>query len=93
MKFVLNFRDDSTADVTLIVNNQTINAHKIVLSSHSDYFDRMFCSYFVERNQDKIAINIVDLSYKTMKTFVEFFYTLTLHITENNVQVNIVFNL
>lgn len=76
-----------------MVNNQKLNAHKNVLASNSDYFDRMFTSSFKERDQDKIEINITDFSYETLKALIEFFYTSTLIITEFNVQVNVVFNL
>ncbi|XP_029341325.1 kelch-like protein 28 [Acyrthosiphon pisum] len=52
--------DECTMDVSLVVNNQKLNAHKNVLASNSVYFDRMFDSYFKERLQDKIEININD---------------------------------
>lgn len=78
-------------DVTLMVNNQKLNVHKNILASQSEYFDKMFTSNFKEQNQDKIEINIDNLNYETLKTFVQFFYTSTLNITESNVQVNIFF--
>jgi len=74
-------------DVSLVVNNQKLNAHKIVLASNSDYFDRMFDSHFKERFQDKIEINITDVSFEILSTLVQFFYTSEIYITENNVQV------
>ncbi|XP_026814200.1 kelch-like protein 3 [Rhopalosiphum maidis] len=78
--------DESTMDVSLVVNNQKLNAHKTVLASNSDYFDRMFDSYFKERFQDKIEINITDVSFDILSTLVQFFYTSEIYITENNVQ-------
>lgn len=85
----MNFRDKflSTMDVTLVVDNQKINAHKNVLASRCDYFDRMFASHFKERYQDKIEINVHDVSFEILSTLVEFFYTSEIYITENNVQV------
>lgn len=77
----------------MVVDNQKINAHKDVLSSNSEYFDRMFTSSFKERDQDKIEINITDVSYETLKTLIEFFYSSKLTIKEQNVQVNIIFTL
>lgn len=68
-----------------------MNAHKDVLASNSDYFDRMFTSSFKERNQDKIEINISDVSYETLKTIIMFFYSTKLTITEHNVQVIVIF--
>lgn len=78
--------DECTMDVSLVVNNQKLNAHKNVLASNSDYFDRMFDSYFKERFQDKIEINITDVSFEILSTLVQFFYTSEIYITENNVQ-------
>lgn len=83
----MNFRDNSTKDITLLVNNQILTAHKNVLVSNSDYFDRMFSSSFKERDQDKVEINIIDVSYETLNTLIGFFYTSVLVITEHNVQV------
>lgn len=74
-------------DVSLIVNNQNLNAHKAVLASKSDYFDRMFDSHFKERFEDKIEININDVSFEILSALVNFFYTSEIYITENNVQV------
>ena len=74
-------------DVSLVVNNQKLNAHKNVLASNSVYFDRMFDSYFKERLQDKIEININDVSFDILSALVQFFYTSEIYITENNVQV------
>lgn len=68
-----------------------MNAHKDVLASNSDYFDRMFTSSFKERNQDKIEINISDVSYETLNTIIMFFYNTKLTITEHNVQVIVIF--
>lgn len=70
-----------------MVNNQKISVHKSILASNSDYFDRMFTSSFKERDQDKIEINIIDVSYETLTTLIKFFYTSSLTITELNVQV------
>jgi len=74
-------------DVTLVVNNQKLNAHKNVLATNSDYFDRMFASHFKERFQDKIEITITDVNFEILSTLVQFFYTSEIYITENNVQV------
>lgn len=87
----MNFRNNGTEDITLIVNDQKLSAHKNVLSLNSDYFDRMFTSNFKERDQDKVEINITDVSHETLKSLIEFFYTSTLVITEVNVQVTIIF--
>lgn len=84
---ILYFREKGIKDVTLIVDNKKLSAHKSVLASSSDYFDRMFTSSFKERDQDKIEINITDVSFETLSTLVDFFYTSTLVITEHNVQV------
>ncbi|XP_060855793.1 kelch-like protein 3 [Metopolophium dirhodum] len=78
--------NECTMDVSLVVNNQKLYAHKNVLASNCDYFDRMFDSYFKERFQDKIEINITDVSFEMLSTLVQFFYSSEIYITENNVQ-------
>lgn len=50
----------------------------------------MFTSSFKERDQDNIEINIIDVSYETLKTLIRYFYTSVLIITEHNVQVIII---
>lgn len=53
----------------------------------------MFTSSFKERDQDKIEINIIDVSYETLKTLIGYFYSSVLIITEHNVQVIMIFYL
>ncbi|XP_025199504.1 kelch-like protein 3 [Melanaphis sacchari] len=78
--------DESTMDISLVVNNQKLNAHKAVLSANSAYFNKMFDSDFKERFQDKIEITITDISFDILSSLVQFIYTSEIYITENNVQ-------
>jgi len=86
-KTILIFRNSNTSDVTLIFNNQKLSAHKEVLASNCDYFDRMFTSSFKEQDQDTFEINFTSVSYETLNSLIVYFYSSKLVITELNVQV------
>lgn len=62
-----------------------IPAHKMVLSTASQYFDSMF-SHFDEVNQDQVTIGGVDS--QSMQSIIEYVYTARIEINEDNVKVN-----
>lgn len=62
-----------------------IPAHKMVLSTASQYFDSMF-SHFDEVNQDQVTIGGVD--FQSMQSIIEYVYTARIEINEDNVKVN-----
>lgn len=47
-------------DVTLLVGDKRIPAHRIILSAASDYFAAMFTSDVREANQNEIRLKDVD---------------------------------
>jgi hypothetical protein len=49
--------DSSTSDVTLIVGNEHISAHKLMLSVASPVFKAMFQSQMAESNTNSVTIN------------------------------------
>jgi len=89
----LNFSNDDTSDVILVVGDQSLVAHKDILALNCEYFNIMFTSCFKEKKQDVVKITIDFFSFETLKVLIEYFYTSTLKLTEHNVQVNIIFNL
>lgn len=70
-------------DVTLIVENVEIPAHKMVLASCSPYFYAMFNS-FEESKQDRITLKQVD--HQALSLLVDYVYTAEILVTEDNVQ-------
>ena len=78
-------RDDGKlCDVTLIVGEKEIHAHRVVLAASSDYFYSMFVRDMLESRQERIELKGVDPD--AMRVLVEFAYSTKLEITTNNVQ-------
>jgi len=83
------FRNGTLCDV--IIKSQDgneINAHKCVLVSNSEYFDKMFTGTFQETTKDVVQIN--DISSNALNTLIDFMYTgESIAINSDNVDVNI----
>ena len=76
--------DEKLCDVTLIVGEREIHAHRVVLAASSDYFYSMFVRDMLESRQERIELKGVDPD--AMQRLVEFTYSTKLEITTNNVQ-------
>ena len=70
-------------DVTLIVNEKKIQAHKVVLSSCSQYFEQMFIGEFAEPDDQPIVIDEVEED--ALIALVDFTYTSRIKLTDRNV--------
>ncbi|XP_065216286.1 kelch-like protein 17 isoform X2 [Planococcus citri] len=77
--------DELLCDISLVVGNQTIKAHKIILASASPYFYAMFIGDMAEKHKDEIVLHNID-SY-AVQLLIEYSYTGDVKITEDNVQV------
>jgi len=62
------------SDVTLIIDEKEIYAHRAVLSSRSTYFDAMFSNDFREADKSKIVLKGVS-SYDLFYNLIEFMYS------------------
>uniref|UniRef100_A0A1B0A5I6 Kelch-like protein diablo n=1 Tax=Glossina pallidipes TaxID=7398 RepID=A0A1B0A5I6_GLOPL len=71
-------------DITLVASNREISAHKIVLASCCPYFHAMFTGS-EESRQDRITLQGVE--YHALEPLIEYLYTSTITITEDNVRV------
>ncbi|ABI99144.1 kelch-like protein [Deerpox virus W-1170-84] len=62
-------------DITIIVNGKKkINAHKIILSSMSKYFDIMFSGNFIENTMKEINIILDIENYESFDEVIKFMY-------------------
>nr|XP_039252170.1 kelch-like protein 5 isoform X1 [Styela clava] len=71
-------------DVTLIVGSKRIPAHKLVLSSTSDYFHAMFNHDLLESTQSEIELN--DIDPEALDELVKYMYSGKLELREDNVE-------
>ena len=60
-------------DVTLIAGDRRIAAHRLVLSSASDYFEAMFTHDVIEATQSDVTIQDVDPD--ALEQLVQYMYT------------------
>ena len=68
------FQDSKLCDVTFICKDDfRINAHRIILSSVSDYFRAMFTSNLSEAFKDEIEMSTMDGI--ALKSLIDFIYT------------------
>lgn len=74
-------------DVTLkATDGDEIHAHKCVLASNSEYFEKMFTGGFKETNQKIICIE--DISYDILRSLIDYIYAgILVTIDEENVEV------
>lgn len=82
----MSFRQNLLCDVTIVVDTKEIPAHKVVLSSCSQYFYAMFTGDLAEAKSDRITLQEIDP--KALIQLIDFVYTSEIHVTEENVQVS-----
>lgn len=74
-------------DLTFKVGTKIIHAHKIVVASSSDYFDKLLTGGFRESNSREI--NIEGIEPTAFGLIIEYMYTSELEITNHNAQVKL----
>jgi len=72
------------SDVTFSVQGQTVHAHRLVLSMVSEYFRVMFTRGFREANDNNQAIELQDCSYRSFASVLEYMYTGTWHVQDDD---------
>lgn len=70
-------------DVTLVVNDKELKAHRAVLAACSQYFESMFIGEFAEPLDQPIVIE--EMSDDILQAIVDFAYTSRIKVTERNV--------
>ena len=76
--------EQKLCDITLIVQGQEIQAHKIVLAASSRYFRSMFAGDMLESRSS--VVELKDVEPEAIELLVEYSYSSQLEITSNNVQ-------
>ena len=76
--------EQKLCDVTLVVRDQLISAHKLVLAASSRYFRSMFAGDMLESRSSSVELREVEP--EAIKLLVDFSYSSQLEITTNNVQ-------
>ncbi|KAG5342829.1 RCBT1 protein, partial [Acromyrmex charruanus] len=72
------FNDQSTSDLTIMVEKQSIYVHKVILKIRSTYFRSMFQTNYVENRQSVILNNYY--RYVIYKKFLEYLYTGSINV-------------
>ena len=63
-------KNEVLADITVIVEGQTFRAHKLVLATHSPYFNALFTSQVSQVSwNDRIIIQIKAVLFLNVLTF------------------------
>lgn len=71
-------------DVVLVVDEEEIKAHRVVLAANSAYFYSMFTTDMCESVQERISLKGIE--FEAVELLVNFCYTSSIKITEKNVQ-------
>ncbi len=80
------WKNKAHTDITLLVKNKRIQAHKVILASRSEYFDRLVFGSMKERDQDEIEIKEIE-NVDLFVNILEYAYTGSIAINGINVQV------
>ncbi|ESO08187.1 hypothetical protein HELRODRAFT_75143 [Helobdella robusta] len=78
------FDSQILCDVVIVVGDLLIKAHRLVLSSSSDYFAAMFTSDVLEATQEEIVMKEVDP--ESLHTLIKYMYHGSLDIREETVE-------
>lgn len=69
----LTFNNQKFSDLTLVVEEQQIRVHKVILASRSSVFATMLESDMIEKASNRVEIT--DIDYETMKLALLYIYT------------------
>ena len=76
------FKTKSFCDIVLVVEEEKISCHKVVLCASSPYFHTMFGSSFMESTANEV--NLASVSSLVIRPLLMYIYTGVIQITEEN---------
>jgi len=71
--------------VLFVIGGKQIAAHKVILASHSNYFNKMFIGNF--KDTKLLEFKNVEITPSSLEMLLDFLYTSQLTINDSNVQV------
>ncbi|XP_060861689.1 kelch-like protein 3 isoform X2 [Metopolophium dirhodum] len=77
-------RNNEFCDVLFVVGGKKIAAHKVILASHSNYFNKMFTGNF--KDTQLLEVKNVEITPNSLELLLDFLYTSQLTINDSNVQ-------
>ena len=78
------YKEGRFCDVTLVVGNNEIKTHRLVLSSGSSFFDRLFNGKWKDSEQDKYEVR-GNFTESTVRCMLDFVYSGKLQLNSRNV--------
>ncbi|XP_029348475.1 kelch-like protein 2 isoform X2 [Acyrthosiphon pisum] len=77
-------RNNQFCDVVFVVGEKKIAAHKVILASHSNYFNKMFTGHF--KDTEFLEVTNEEITPNSLELLLDFLYTSQLKINDSNVQ-------
>ncbi|KAK2616715.1 hypothetical protein QQS21_000327 [Conoideocrella luteorostrata] len=67
------FNTDSLSDVVIVCANETMKAHRVILATHSSYFEKALSGNWVESSSNRIEIK--DFDPRVIEAMLRFMYS------------------
>ena len=83
MQYADKAREERFTDILIKSGNVSINAHRLVLASYSEVFERLLLTPMREQYQGTVELD--NLDGESVKALVQFMYTKTITVSEENV--------
>ena len=78
------YKDKKLCDVSIVVGDREIEAHRVVLAANSDYFYTMFTADLLESTSTKVVLKEVD--FEAVKLLINYCYTSVIDLNTASVE-------
>lgn len=85
------YLSDDYSDVTLVVNSQRFNGHKVILAARSQYFRALLFGGLKESNQNEIELK--EPTLPAFKSLLKYIYTGHMSLTNQREEVKSLFKI